>query len=343
MFSFINKERLEEEYADEPDKSGDLNKFKITPRHLITAPQGKSLVSIDYKNQELFFIAVLSEDENMIYPFEAEEKVYKRDDKGHIINDEEGNPISYKNPYADLHTVTTAECCFPYLFEGQPLDKWDSIARDPNTIKLLGDPRVYGKKTNFGIVYLQTPETMAEQNYLPVEQCQTWRDNHELQFPEAHRYISEQEDWANTRGWARNALGRLRWVREDNAKMKGASPGRSGVNHLIQSLGAELAKMAIVRLEKLFRGTPARLIGLIHDEVLVEVPGQCSLNNNLVDQSEPIEPEYTPDEEAKSWAETARLELERAQTHLFDTILREEQKGRFKGKAEADISAFWSH
>ena len=107
-------------------------------------------------------------------------------------------------------------------------------------------------------------------------------------------------------------------------------------------LGAELAKMSIIRIEKLFRGTPAKLIGLIHDEVLLEV--SCSLSlKETKEGSSVYEPNYSPDEEAKGWAEYARLELENAQTELFDMIVGEKNKGRFKGKAEADISVFWSH
>lgn len=280
----------------------------------------------------------------MLQAFESEEKLPLKNEQGEYVKDEDGNIKYYKNPNADLHTLAAAHCCFPDLFRGKPLEEWDLIARDPDSIKLLGDPRVYGKKVNFGIVYLQTPQTMAEQNYLPTEVCDEWRKNHELQFPDAHRYIDEQEEWANARGWARNAMGRLRWVREDNAKQQGASPGRSGVNHLIQSLGAELAKLAMIRLEKLFRGTPARLIGLIHDEVLIEIPGKSRLQLVKREGTDDVyEPQYVPDEEAAAWAESARLELERAQTGLFDSIVSDQYKGRFKGKAEADISLFWSH
>lgn len=292
----------------------------------------------------MYFIAVLSGDENMIKAFEAPAKLPLTDQEGNQVYDEKGNPKYFKNPNADLHTITTKTCCFPEVFEGKPFSEWSAIARNPEVIQLLGDPRLYGKKTNFGIVYLQTPKTMAEQNYLPVEICEKWRNNHEQQFFEAHRWIAEQEDWANVRGWARNSLGRQRWTREDNAKKQGASPGRSGVNHLVQSLGAELAKMSIIRIEKLFRGTPAKLIGLIHDEVLLEVPGSCSLSLKETKEGSSIyDPCYIPDKEAKSWAEYARLELENTQTELFDMVVQDINVGRFKGKAEADISVFWSH
>lgn len=52
MFSFVNTEKLEKEVKEGSEQEKEIGKFSLTNRHLITAPKGKSLVSIDFKNQE---------------------------------------------------------------------------------------------------------------------------------------------------------------------------------------------------------------------------------------------------------------------------------------------------
>lgn len=313
------------------------NYTNITPRHLIVAPKGKSIVAVDFRNQELYFIAVLSGDKAMQKAFTSPEQLPYTDDNGEIKRDEKGEEITYPNPYCDLHTITAKECCFPEIFRGESEDKWISIAKDKKKIKLLGDARYYAKKTNFGIVYLQSAETMAEQAYVKVEKTTIWKRNHEKLFVDCHRWIAEQKTLAEARGWARTATGRQRWVKEDNSKSKGASPGRSGVNHCIQGLGAELGKRCLVELTKKFQGTDVRLLSLIHDEVIVEVPGNCTRIKN----GKGIE--YKPDEEVIYWANLVEQLLQQTQTKLLDEIVSEEDVGKFKGKTSKDIAKYWSH
>jgi hypothetical protein len=309
---------------------------------VITAPEGNVLAAIDFKNQELYFIAVLSGDEEMLKAFESPSKLPLKDENGNLVYDESGEQIYYKNPESDLHLITAMTCCFPEIFKGVMEHELDKVARNPKKLpKLLGSPRGYGKTTNFGIVYRQTAQSMAELNYLPLEETEKWLSNHKKQFQKAHQWLEQETLLAEVRGWAPNALGRIRWTREDNAKKQGSSAGRSGVNHKIQSLGAELAKMSIIRLEKKFRGTPAKLIGLIHDECLIEVPGKAIFNPKQ--QEGYLEPEYKPDEEALSWVGMAEQELKKAEEELFNEIVSPKDYNRFEGLVESDISLFWAH
>jgi len=59
MFSFVNKEKLEKEVKEGSEQKEEVGKFSLTNRHLITAPRGKSLVSVDFKNQEFIGRACL--------------------------------------------------------------------------------------------------------------------------------------------------------------------------------------------------------------------------------------------------------------------------------------------
>ena len=326
MFNF-----LEEVQEKEPETREDLKPYSITPRSIICAPKGKVLSAVDYKNQELYFIAVLSEDQNMLKAFTLPEK--------YSYIDSNGNTVEYKNPEADLHTMTAKECCFPYLFENQPFEKWSDIARDKTVLKnLLGDPRKYGKITNFAIVYLATAKTMAENNYLKLEIAEEWIKRHKKIFPDCHKFTEQEKEIAEARGWAANSYNRIRWCREDNSKGQGASTGRSGVNFKIQSLGAELSKKAIIALEKEFRGEPCNLLALIHDEVLIEHPGKAYLKPK--EKNGVYYLNYEIDEEADYWRKRAKKVLEDEESKMLNYISGSEE---YVGMCEVDTALFWSH
>ncbi|MFB6282717.1 MAG: hypothetical protein ABEK59_02130 [Halobacteria archaeon] len=210
MLDFIEKDRRSERRNQPLDE--ELVPFQITNRHIITAPKGKVLVAVDVKNEELYFIAVLSGDKVMQDAFLQPGKLPLLNDQNEQVTDENGDPVYYKNPHSDLHLKTCKECCFPELFEGQPEHLWDQIARDDNQIQFSGNPRFWGKKDNFAIAYLQSIQAMADLNNVPYEVAESWQKNHAKLYRQAHEWINIQRYLAKERGWAKNALGRIRWV-----------------------------------------------------------------------------------------------------------------------------------
>lgn len=100
-------------------------KLLLTPRHGIVAPKGYSIVSLDFKNQEIYIATWLSQDPKFLTVFSEPETITV-------------DGIEYKNPDADLHTLTAAYCCFPQLFSGQPKHLWREIADNPDLIKQKG-------------------------------------------------------------------------------------------------------------------------------------------------------------------------------------------------------------
>lgn len=284
----------------------------------------------------MYIIAVLSQDHNMLGAFILPEK------KTAILGD--GTEKEYKNPYTDLHLLTAKECCFPEIFQGQPEHMWPQISIDSSIlVNLLGDARKYGKITNFGIVYLQTAVTMAATNYLPVERTEQWILKHRQLYPKCHEFTDQWKEIAEARGWAANALNRIRWCREDNSKGQGASSGRSGVNFLIQSLGAELSKKSIIAVEREFRGEPCNLLGMIHDEVLIEHPGKGILKPKE-NKNGSFSIHYEIDKEGDYWRQRARKVLEDEEAKLLKSIIPDEADDEdYRGICEVDSALFWAH
>jgi hypothetical protein len=117
-------------------------RLDATIRHGIVAPKGYVLCDLDFKNQEMYFAGVCSQESRILRAILEEPPTLET-----IID---GESVKYDNPLADLHTITTKECCFPKLFTDVPDHLVVKTAKDDKLIALKGNPRDYGKVTNFG-------------------------------------------------------------------------------------------------------------------------------------------------------------------------------------------------
>lgn len=312
--------------------------LNVTSRHGFVAPPDHILLSLDFSAQEIYVVAVLSGDIRILNTFLVPEYLPLLDPSGNpVIKD--GQEVFYKNPAADLHTITCKECCFPELFVGKSEHQWVDIAKDKTLIKQKGTARDFGKKVNFGIVYGQTAKAMSDLYHVPEKVTAKWLERHEKTYPQFHRWAKEIGHLCTHRGWSRNPAGGIRWVGEDNAKAQGASPARSGVNFQIQGFSAMQIKMAQRAAFFAYQNTKARLGMLVHDELVSWVPGRLVLDEEKCKYEEGIfVPYYRPDEEGLYWANVTKKCMEDAQTESFKQF-----EGDWKGRAEASLSRIWAH
>lgn len=307
----------------------------LNPRHVVSAPEGRVIISLDYKNQEVYVASVESGDRSMLQCFLVEVP-------DTITNPETG--LEFPNPDKDMHTLTAATCCYPDLFKGKDKWEWDSIARNPDLIKGKGNARDRGKLTTFGIIYGQTAKKMAELNYLPADVCDQWIKNHRKQYTTFHSWFTYNQKLAEARGWARNADGRIRWCNESNANDSsvGSSTGRIGVNFKIQGICSSMVKLALINLYRVLHKTDAKLIGLIHDEILIECPGKWEIDEVRTKMKDGcITPAFIISEEAKEYAKMAAKVMIEAEEYYFNLIRPE--LSNLQGLVDYNIAPFWKH
>ena len=313
--------------------------LNVTPRHAIASKEGYLIASADYKNQEVYIAGVLSDDPVILKTIDSNPKM-------------EVNGKEYPNPDADMHTLTTVYCCFPQLFEGKPKHEWVKIAKDESAISIKGSARDYGKRTNFAIIYLATAKTIALTNSVKESVAQVWVNMHERTYVKFHTWAKEMAELSTARGWIASDLGRIRYTQEDNAKAAGSSPARSGVNFMIQSPASDMTKYAAVLTDLKYEqlGDKASVIGIVHDELLAEVPGTAVLdiaatlkasqqlkNSN---KRKVIDPVWIIDEEAMYYANILKDSMETAQTEFFEKA----RPGcKRLGKADVQVAPHWSH
>lgn len=165
------------------------------------------------------------------------------------------------------NTINAMNCTHPWLFKGVPPERQVAVAKDASLIPEKGCARDYAKILLYGVQYLQGADGMANLHHIPLETAKFWIQQHEVTFPYYHKWVAEQKHLAEVRGWAMTPLGHCRLVNEDNAKAAGSSPGRSGVNHLVQGLGAEMSKSSLIRAFQTLNMEKVQLINAVHDKL----------------------------------------------------------------------------
>lgn len=299
-------------------------KYKINanPRTTILAPEGRLLISIDFSSQELYLAAVLSEDQTMLKAFS---------DIPPLKVIENGVEVLYPDPDTDLHTQACVNCTHPWLFVNQPKHKWKEIAEDKTLGKGVA-PRKVAKILSFGILYMQSAATMAEQNYIKKSTAEEWIKKHEKTYWRFHQWKNQIVKTTEARGFTVNKDSRVRYCQEANSKGSDNAAGRLAVNMQIQGMGATMSKLAAIKVSKAFEGTDCRLLACVHDELLVEVPGTYK-----IDEKDHTKLEFS--EEAYYWANKCQGILEKAESYLFKKYLGKD----LPGKASAAIGLWWAH
>lgn len=306
---------------------------KITPRHCFVAPKGFSILSADFKSQEVYIAGVLSQEPKILGSLLTEPGTLKT-----VVNGEE---IEYVNPKADFHLLTAVYCSHRSLFEGKPEHEWYHISTNGSLTPDGREARKVAKILNFALLYDQTAKSMAQLNYVPESTAQEWINNHEKTYPQFHRWKRSVSNLASARGWMPNHWsGRIRFVGEDNAKGSGSDAGRSGLNFLVQGLAADIGKLALVRCYQAFKHEPGiKIRGYVHDEILFTVPGDCEPTDDpLV---------WTPSAEAKGWAEAIVEVMKKAESDILQEAVADYPEqfggGNYPGLVTYELAPFWSH
>lgn len=137
------------------------------------------------------------------------------------------------------------------------------------------DKRKWAKGANFGILYGQTARNFADGFGISYEEAQEFVMRFKTSLPILFSWVSRHEREAKQRGTVYTMFGRPRrvayWMNHPEQKMV-AFGKRTAVNTTIQGTGADILKIAFLKLFKQFY-TPKdyrqhmKFINTIHDEI----------------------------------------------------------------------------
>src|SRR6267378_1648532 len=157
------------------------------------------------------------------------------------------------NSGADLHRVTAAQVFNVSL---------DQVSKEQ---------RDFAKRLNFGVVYGIGAQRFALMTGLTVPEAENVLRRYFATYRQLDNYLREAANSAVRERQARTGSGRLVHFRYDeNDRQQISMTQRNGKNTPIQGTSADILKRALHLLKGELRGTSARIVNIIHDEIVVE-------------------------------------------------------------------------
>ena len=155
---------------------------------------------------------------------------------------------------ADLHRVTAAQ-----VF---------GVAED----QVSKDQRDFAKRLNFGVVYGIGAQRFSMMTGLGVPEAENVLRRYFATYRKLDSFLRESASRAVEEKQARTASGRLVKFNFDPADRQQVSmTQRNGKNAPIQGTSADILKRALRLLNDELRQTSAKIVNIIHDEIVVEV------------------------------------------------------------------------
>jgi DNA polymerase-1 len=141
---------------------------------------------------------------------------------------------------------------------------------------VTADMRAAAKTVNFATIYGIGPLALSQQLGTSVAEAKTFIENYFARLPDVRRYLDEQIEKARKLGYVETLSGRRRYIPEVHAKNWNIRQfgERAATNAPVQGTAADIIKIAMIRIHKAFaeRGSRARMLLQVHDELVFEVP-----------------------------------------------------------------------
>jgi DNA polymerase-1 len=207
---------------------------EVEYRHCFVAPAGKLILSVDYSQQEYRLMGAMSGDE-------------------FIIN-------AYKNG-SDFHAISA------------------SIYYQKELKNVTKEERNFGKTLNFASGYGANKYGLAYNLKLTVDDAERYLDKVFEKLTTLSKFKEAFENQVCKKHFARTAFGRIRYWENKTLFTDGNEAYRyerklkkEGYNHLIQGTGADITKLAMIKIdnENPF-GDKLKIVLQEHDEIVCEV------------------------------------------------------------------------
>jgi len=224
----------------------------IEVRDLFEASEGKKLIAVDYSGQENRVAAQVTEDDTL---------------KEYIL---EGR---------DLHLVN-ADTVFDLGLEKEQFIK--GTEAHAKAKKKYKQKRQAAKVFSYGILYGGTEYTLQQAFNCTEKEAEQYLEDYYNTFPGMKQKREEVRETLDKQGFVRSMYGRKRRFDEKNGKYGSyysERDFRQAFNHLIQSPGADMMRVALVKTLAYKKKYPERGVNIlltVHDEAVVECNEDCA-------------------------------------------------------------------
>ena len=135
------------------------------------------------------------------------------------------------------------------------------------------DQRRDAKTINFSVLYGVSAFGLSERSDMGRAEAGDFIKRYYQVFAKLKTYIDDTIKKVHDDGYVRNALGRIRYFPEINASNFSIRAGaeRAAFNMPIQSLQADIIKMAMIEIQKQVVSDDCRMLLQVHDELVFEI------------------------------------------------------------------------
>ena len=158
----------------------------------------------------------------------------------------------------DIHLETAS-----WVFDLDPAD-------------ILPEQRRFAKTVNFGLLYGMGAHGLARRMGISRQEGAKLVERYFSVLPKVKNYLEKSAADARARGYTRSVFGRIRPLAEvATVEGRGGNPiDRVAVNTPIQSAAADIAKIALIRFQKILESecSESRLVLQVHDSLICEAP-----------------------------------------------------------------------
>lgn len=227
-----------------------------TFRNCFLPAKGNKIVSVDYSGQELSIIADGAKD-----PIWIEAKT-----KGQDLHS-----VCAEMVFGDTWREAAEEDCNYYKNDKAKCDCAEH-----------GKLRTFVKCINFGLAYGMSKYKLSDTLNIDLDEADKMIEDYFKAFPHIKIFLERLGNYGKTKGYIRTyrPFSRIRWFTDTWSGSWNTPPQELGAieraskNTPIQGTGADMIKLALVRILDYIRTTkfPAKLITQVHDEIGVEVP-----------------------------------------------------------------------
>jgi DNA polymerase-1 len=134
--------------------------------------------------------------------------------------------------------------------------------------EVTGEERKAGKTINYALIYGQEAPGLAWKLNIPLKRAQELIDQYFLSLPVIWKFKDESREKFLMEGYAETIFGRK--TRLNLTGPNKEKELRRGFNHIIQGTGADILRMALVRLSQVLKSQPAKLKFCAHDSIYLE-------------------------------------------------------------------------
>jgi DNA polymerase I-like protein with 3'-5' exonuclease and polymerase domains len=232
------------------------DEYKI--RGIFVAPPGHDLIDFDYPQIEFRIAAFLANEEAMMEPIR----------KGWDIHSANA-----------VNMFKRDEFTYEHMMEARR--KKDAKEAMSDFEKFLLKRRDQAKTVGLGNLYGEGAPKMASELKISVEEAEQLKIDFATAYPRIDAQIQLFHEFARINEFTHTMLGRIRRLhRINNTYNRGlvGAEERQAYNTLIQGTGAEMMKLAILRVDNDpdFRSLGAKLVLTVHDELIAEAPKDVS-------------------------------------------------------------------